>query len=67
MVIRKVQERKERERVAASLNDETMGEVQERGVIETVDEKQMEEQYVKGEEKNKDVKVLTKSVRSLSL
>lgn len=66
-MIRKVQEKKERERVAANLSDERAGEVQERGVTETVDEKQMEEEYVKGKEKNEDVKVLTKSVRSLSL
>lgn len=66
-MIRKVQEKKERERVAANLSDERVGEVQERGVVEAVDEKQVEEEYVKGEEKIEDVTVLTKSVRSLSL
>lgn len=66
-MIRKVQEKKERERVAAILSDERVGEVQERGVVEAVDEKQMEQEYVKGEEKIEDVTVLTKSVRSLSL
>ena len=67
LVIRKVQEKKERERLTAILSDERDGEVQERGVIETVDEKQMEEREVKEEKKDEDVKVLTKSVRSMSL
>lgn len=53
--------------MAAILSDERVGEVQERGVVEAVDEKQMEQEYVKGEEKIEDVTVLTKSVRSLSL
>ena len=38
LVVRKVQEKKERERVAATLNDERDNGVQERGVIGAVDE-----------------------------
>ena len=70
LVVRKVQEKMEREggRVAADFNDEGVGEQQERGVVERVDEKQMEEETeVKVEEKDEDVKVMTESVRSLSL
>ena len=67
MVIRKVQEKKEGGRLAASLSDEREGEVQERGIVETVDEKWMEDREVKEEEKDKDVKVLTMSVRTMSL
>ena len=70
LVVRKVQEMKEREggSVAASFRDETVSEQQERGVVERVDEKEMEEEgEVKVEEKDVDVKVLTRSVRSLSL
>lgn len=67
MVIRKVQEKKERKRLAADLSDETESEQQERGVVERMDEKQMEGGELKEEEQDKDVKVLTKSVRSMSL
>ena len=55
-MIRKVQEKKERESLTLNFSDEREGEVQERGVVETVDEKQMEEGEVKEEEKDKDVK-----------
>lgn len=55
-------------RVAADFNDEVVGEQQERGVAERVDEKQMEEEIeAKVEEKDEDMKVMTESVRSLSL
>ncbi|CAF9925469.1 hypothetical protein IMSHALPRED_006482 [Imshaugia aleurites] len=64
LVIRKVQEKKERERLAAVLINEGEGEGQERGVIEAADEKAME---MNKEGKDEDVKVLTKSVRSMSL
>lgn len=67
LVIRKVQEKKERKRLAADLSDETESEQQERGVVERMDEKQMEGGELKEEEQDKDVKVLTKSVRSMSL
>lgn len=67
LVIRKVQEKKERESMTTNFSDEREGEVQERGVVETVDEKQAETRKVKEEEKDEDVKVLTKSVRSMSL
>lgn len=66
-MIRKIQERKERESLTANSIDERDGEVQERGVVETVDEKQAEARKVKQEEKDGDVKVLTKSVGSMSL
>lgn len=66
-MIRKVQEKKERKRLAADLSDETESEQQERGVFERMDEKQMEGGKLKEEEQDKDVKVLTKSVRSISL
>ena len=65
--MRKVQEKKEREVIAANLSDDRVVEVQERGVVETVDEKEMEDREVRGEEKDEDVKVFTESVRSLSL
>ncbi len=57
----------EKKDVATDFNDEGVGEQQERGVVERVDEKQMEETEVKVEEKDEDVKVMTESVRSLSL
>ncbi len=66
-MIRKVQEKKERERLAANLSDEREAEVQERGVVETRDEKQMADREVKEEEKAENVKVSTKSVESMSL
>ena len=59
-----MQEKKERERLAAVLINEGEGEGQERGVIEAADEKAME---MNKEGKDEDVKVLTKSVRSMSL
>ena len=67
LVVRKVQEKKGRERPAVTFNDEREGEVQERGVVEAVDEKWMEEREVEEEKRNEDVKVLTKSVRGMSL
>ena len=67
LVVRKVQEKKEGERIAASVNDKREYDVQERGVVEAVDEKWMEEREVKEEEKDEDVKVLTESVRRMSL
>lgn len=66
-MVRKVQEKKGRERPAVTFNDEREGEVQERGVVEAVDEKWMEEREVEEEKRNEDVKVLTKSVRGMSL
>ena len=66
-MIRKLQEKKEREGLAANLSDEREGEVQERGVVETMDEKQMADSELKEEEKAENVKVLTKSVESMSL
>ena len=67
MVIRRVQEKKERERQTATLGDEREDEVQERGVVEAAEEKPMKEREVLAEKKDEDVQVLTKSVRSLSL
>lgn len=67
LVVRKVQEKRERERLAATLSDEGENEAQERGVTEAVDEKRTEEGEVKEEKKDEDVKILTKSVRSMSL
>ncbi len=66
-MIRKVQEKKEREGLAANLSDEREGEVQERGVVETMDEKQIANREVKEEEKAENVKVSTKSIESMSL
>ena len=67
LVVRKAQEKKEGERLAATLSDDRAGEKQERGVVDTLDEKQMDERERKEEEKDEDVKVLTKSVGSISL
>lgn len=67
LVIRKVQEKRERESLAASLREREEGEQQERGVIEAMGEKRIDARGVKKEEKGEDVKVLTKSVRSMSL
>ena len=67
LVFRKVQEKRERESLAAGLGEGQEGEQQERGVVETKDEKQVETGEVKEGEKDEDVKVLTKSVRSMSL
>lgn len=53
--------------MAATLSDDRAGEKQERGVVDTLDEKQMDERERKEEEKDEDVKVLTKSVGSISL
>lgn len=66
-MIRKSREKKERESLAANLSDETESEQQERGVVDTVDEKQMKKGCVKVEEKDEDVKVLTRSVSGMSL
>lgn len=52
--------------MAATLSDEGENEAQERGVTEAVDEKRSEEREVE-EKKDEDVKILTKSVRSMSL
>ena len=51
--------------IAANLSDDKVGEVQEGGVAERVDEKEMEDREVRGEEKDEVMKVFTKSVRSL--
>ena len=67
LVVRKVQEKKERESLTTNFSDEREGEVQERGVVETVDEKQAEARNVKEAEKGEDVKALAESVRSMSL
>ena len=69
LIIRKVQENQERERLAATLSDENEreSEGQERGVVEAVDEKPMKEREVKAEKDDEDVEALTKSVRSMSL
>ena len=66
LVIRRVQEKKERERQTATFSDEREDEVQERGVVEAAEEKPMKEREVLAEKKDEDVQVLTKSVRSLS-
>ena len=66
-MIRKVQERKESERLAANVSGEREAGVQERGVSDAVDEKQMQGREPKEMQRNKDVEVLTKSVRSMSL
>ncbi len=72
-MIRKVQEKKERGREGCAANvrdvrDYDYG-VQESGTVETVDEKEIVERRVQEEKKkkNEDVKVLTESVRSISL
>ena len=62
-MIRRVQEEKEREMIAANLSHERVIKLQERGVVEMIDEKEMEDR----EEKDVDVKAFTESVRSLSL
>lgn len=49
------------------MSDEREGEVQERGVVETMDEKQIANREVKEEEKAENVKVSTKSIESMSL
>ena len=67
LVVRKVQEKKERVRPAATFSDGRESEVQERGVVEAVDEKWMEQREVEEEKRIEDVKVLTKSVRGMSL
>lgn len=53
--------------MAATLSDEGENEAQERGVIEEVDEKRTQEREAEEEKKDEDVKILTKSVRSMSL
>ena len=59
--------RGERERLAATWSDDREEKRPELGVVETLDEKLMEERQGKAEEKDEDVKVLTKSVGSVSL
>ena len=66
-MIRKVQEKQERKRLGADLSDETESEQQERGVVERMDKKQEGGREVKEEEHDKDLKVLTNSVSSMSL
>lgn len=53
--------------MAAALSDEGDNEAQERGVTEVVDEKRTRERGVEEEKKDEDVRILTKSVRSMSL
>ena len=67
LIFRKVQEKQERERLAAVLGNERESEGQERGVVEAVDEKPMKEREVQAEKNDEDVEVLTTSVRSMSL
>ena len=67
LMIRKVQKKKERKMITINLSDEGLGEVQERGVFETVNEKEMENRGIRGEEKDEDVKVFTESVSGLEL
>ena len=67
LVVRKVQEKKEREGLAANGYDEKEGELQERGVVEAMDEQDMKGEEVKDVGKYEDVKVSTKSAMSLSL
>ena len=66
LIIRKVQEKQERERLAAIPSNEREPEVQERGVVETVDEKPMKVKEVDSEKRDEDVEVLIKSVRGMS-
>ena len=67
MIIRKVQEKQERENLAAIVSNERESEGQERGVVEAVDEKPMKEREVQAEKNDEDIEVLTKSVRGMSL
>ena len=67
LIHRKVQEKQERERLAAIPSNERAPEEQERGVIEAVDEKPMKDREVQAEKKDEGVEVLTNSVRSMSL
>ena len=53
--------------MAAYASDVREAEVVERGVVETTDEKWMEGGEMREEEKGADVKVLTESIRSMSL
>ena len=66
-MVRKVQEKKERERVTAGLSEEKGSEGQDGGVVEPVEEKLLEDRYVTSQEKDGDLMALTKSVRSMSL
>ena len=66
LVIRKVQEKKERERLAPNLSNEGEGEQQDRGVVEDGDEGDEKQMEVKEKEKYEDVKLLTKSLRRMS-
>ena len=67
LIIRKVQEKQEREKLAAIVSNEGESEGQERGIVEAVDEKPMKEREVQAEKNDEDVEILTKSVRSMSL
>ena len=67
LIIRKVQEKQERENLAAIVSNERESEGQERGVVEAVDEKPMKEREVQAEKNDEDIEVLTKSVRGMSL
>lgn len=67
LIIRKVQEKQERERLAAIPSNERESEGQERGIVETVDEKPMKEREAQSEKNNEDVEVLVKSIRGISL
>ena len=67
LIVRKAQEKQERERLAAISSDERESEEQEDGVVEAVDEKPMKEREVQAEKNDEDVEVLIKSVRGMSL
>ena len=72
LILRKVQEKQEGERLAAIPGNERepegqKPEEQERGVVEAVDEKPMKDREVLAEKKDEDVEILTNSVRSMSL
>ena len=67
LIIRKVQEKKERENLAAILSNERESEGQERGVAEAVDEEPMKERELQAEKNDEDVEVLITSVKSMSL
>lgn len=66
LVIRKVQEKKEREGLAPNLSNEWEDEQQDRGVVEDGDEGDEKQMEVKEKEKYEDVKLLTKSLGRMS-
>ena len=66
-MIRKIQKKKEKKMITINLSEEGVGEVQERGVFETVNEKEMENRKIRAEGKDEDVKVFTESISGLEL